>query len=158
MVYVWAAAFVLFLIAEAATVGLVSIWFALGSLAALLAAALEAPLWFQFILFICASGLILLGLRPFAQKFINTRKLPTNADRVIGMICPVTEAIDNILATGAVVVDGKTWTARSFDGSNLPVGTLVRPMSIQGVKLIVEPVSGPASEPEQNPDPMDFQL
>ncbi len=146
MVYIWITAFVLFIVAEAATVSLISIWFALGSAVALVAAALNAPLWFQFVLFIVTSGLVLLFLRPLAKRAISARKVPTNADRVIGMLCTVNEEIDNIAGTGAVSVDGKVWTARSADGSVIPSGTVVRALSIQGVKLIVEDVQRTAPQ------------
>ncbi|MGM9522302.1 MAG: NfeD family protein [Oscillospiraceae bacterium] len=144
MVYFWIAALVVFLAVEAATVSLVTIWFALGSLCALVAAVCGAQPWLQFVLFVVISGAVLAALRPLAKKYVNVRKKPTNADRVIGMVCPVTESIDNVAGTGAVSVDGKVWTARSANGAKIPEGVLVRPVSIQGVKLIVEEAKRPA--------------
>ncbi len=137
----WIIVMLLFLAVEAATVGLVSIWFAVGACAALIAAALGAQFWLQFIIFLAVSGIVLVTLRPFARKFLNVRKKPTNADRVLGVICPVTEDIDNIAGTGAVSVGGKEWTARSLTGVNIMAGSFVRVSSIQGVKLIVEPAA-----------------
>ncbi len=137
----WLIVMILFLALEAATVGLVSIWFAVGACAAMLAAALKAHFWLQFVIFLAVSGLVLLTVRPFAKKFLNVHQKPTNADRVLGVICPVTESIDNITGTGAVSVGGKDWTARSLTGENIAAGDYVRVASIQGVKLIVEPVS-----------------
>ena len=64
--------------------------------------------------------------------------VPTNADRVLGRTARVTETIDNDSASGAVYVDGKTWTARSADGSVLPAGSRVEIRRMEGVKLIVE--------------------
>ena len=145
MIYTWIAAILVFLVVEAATVGLVSIWFAFGSLCALIAAALGAGIWIQIGLFIVVSAVVMIVLRPLARKYINVRRKPTNADRVIGMICPVTEDIDNIAGTGAVTVDGKAWTARSANGEKIARGDLVRPVSIQGVKLIVEKVQKAAT-------------
>jgi membrane protein implicated in regulation of membrane protease activity len=138
VIAVWTIATVVLLLVEVATVSLVTIWFAIGSLCALVATILGAGFWAQIIIFIVVSGGVLALLRPLAKKYINGRKSPTNADRVIGMVCPVTEDIDNISGTGAVSVDGKVWTARSSSGENIPKGTLVKPVSIQGVKLIVE--------------------
>lgn len=140
MIVFWIAATVAFAALEAATVGLVSIWFAVGSVAALISAALGAHFWVQLIVFIAVSGVILAFLRPIARKYLKVRAKPTNADKVLGVICPVTEAIDNIVGTGAVSVGGKEWTARSLTGVNIPVGEYVRVTSIQGVKLIVETV------------------
>lgn len=139
MPIVWGAAAVLFLAVEAATVGLASIWFAIGSVCALIAALLNAPVWLQILWFAFISALTLLLTRPLARKYINNRSEATNADRVIGSSCRVTERIDNISGTGAVSADGKTWTARTADGTVVEPGTVVRVLDIQGVKLIVGP-------------------
>ena len=140
--YFWLAAFVALAALEAATVNLVSIWFAVGALAALIAAALGAPLWLQVTVFILASALSLALTRPLARRFLARRRVPTNADRVLGQTCEVTEAIDNTAGTGAVYVDGKTWPARSRSGAPIPAGTLVRAQAVEGVKLIVTELSG----------------
>ncbi|MBQ1729914.1 MAG: NfeD family protein [Oscillospiraceae bacterium] len=138
MMFFWIAAIVVFLIIEAATANLVTVWFAVGSAAALLAERLGAQIWLQALVFIAVSVGVLLTLRPFTRKYVNGSKHPTNADRVLGTVCPVTEDIDNIRGTGSVSVDGKVWSARTRDGANIEKGTLVRPVSIEGVKLIVE--------------------
>ena len=136
--FFWIAAIVVFLVIEAATANLVTVWFAVGSAAALLAERLGAQIWLQALVFIAVSVGVLLTLRPFTRKYVNGSKHPTNADRVLGTVCPVTEEIDNIRGTGSVSVDGKVWSARTRDGANIEKGTLVRPVSIEGVKLIVE--------------------
>lgn len=133
----WLVVMVLFLVVEAATVGLVCIWFAVGALAALIAALLGAEIWLQIVLFLVVSAVALYFTRPLAKKYINAKVEPTNADMVIGKECRVTEAIDNIAGTGAVYVDGKTWTARSESDEVIPEGTLVTAKRIEGVKLIV---------------------
>ena len=138
MEYVWIAALVIFIILEAVTVSLVSIWFAIGSLAALIAAFAGGQVWLQIVLFTVVSGLILVFLRPIAKRYLNVKWRPTNADRVIGQMCTVTERIDNIAGTGEVFVDGKAWSARSADGEPVDEGVKVIPVSIEGVKLIVE--------------------
>lgn len=133
----WLIVMVLFLVVEAATVGLVCIWFAVGALSALIAALLGAEIWLQIVLFLVVSAVALYFTRPLAKKYVNAKVEPTNADMVIGKECRVTEAIDNIAGTGAVYVDGKTWTARSESDEVIPEGTLVTAKSIKGVKLIV---------------------
>ena len=133
----WLVVMVLFLMVEAATVGLVCIWFAVGALAALIAALLGAEIWLQIVLFLVVSAVALYFTRPLAKKYVNAKVEPTNADMVIGKECRVTEAIDNIAGTGAVYVDGKTWTARSESDEVIPEGTLVTAKSSKGVKLIV---------------------
>lgn len=139
MLYVWVALFIVFAIVEAATVSLVTVWFAAGSLAAAAVMLLGGSVLVQIIVFLAVSGIVMAFLRPLLKRYINAGGVPTNADRVIGQTGSVTEKIDNVLGTGAVEVDGKVWTARSLDGACVEAGTLVRPVSIQGVKLIVEP-------------------
>lgn len=137
MTTLWLVIMVLFLIVEAATVGLVCIWFAVGALAALIVALLGAGIWLQIVIFIAVSALALYFTRPLVKKYVNSKVEPTNADMVIGKECRVTETVDNIAGTGAVYVDGKTWTARSESDEVIPEGTLVTAKSINGVKLIV---------------------
>ena len=136
--YFWLIAFVALGAVEAATAALTSIWFAVGALAAFVAAALGAGIWVQVVVFILASAAALAATRPLVRKFTAGRKEATNADRVIGQSVRVTEAIDNLAPSGAVYVDGKTWTARSSDGSFIREGAMVRVVSLKGVTLFVK--------------------
>ncbi len=139
MIWIWLAAMVVFMIIEAATMGLTAIWFALGALAALISAAVHAPIWLQAVWFIVVSCAVLALTRPFARKFINARSERTNADRVLGQTGIVTERIDNRQPSGIVKTGGKIWTARSDSGEPIEEGTEVRALRIEGVKLIVSP-------------------
>ena len=134
MSIVWVVLMVVFLVVEAATAGLTCIWFAIGSLAALIAALFDAQLWLQIVWFLVISFVTLYFTRPLVKKYVNSRSQPTNADMVIGKEALVTEA------TGAVSVGGKVWTARSADGGRIKSGAVVSVLRIEGVKLIVEPV------------------
>lgn len=136
----WAGLLVVFIVGEAATVGLASIWFAAGALAALICALLGGPLWLQIVLFLLLSALCLAAIRPLAQKHLNNKVEPTNADRVIGAEAIVTEDIDNLRAAGAVRIGGAIWSARSENDAPIPAGTLVRVLRIEGVKVFVEQV------------------
>ena len=140
MVIFWTAAAVVFLIVEAATAAMNSIWFMVGSLAALAAAALGAPLWTQVLLFIAMSGVCFAVLYPRLKNSLRRDRQATNADMVIGQECVVTQRIDNLAGTGAVSVGGRTWTARSLNGEAIEPGAVVTVGSIQGVKLMVSPV------------------
>ena len=135
---VWLILLLAFAAQEGVTVGLTSIWFAAGALAALIAALLHGPLWLQIALFLVVSILCLLAVRPLARKYINTQVQPTNADRVIGAEARVTEDIDNIQGKGAVSIGGIIWTARSDSDEVIPAGSLVRVLRIEGVKVFVE--------------------
>ena len=147
---VWLVLLLLFAGREAVTVGLTSIWFAAGALAALTAALLGGPLWIQITLFLAVSLLCLLAVRPLARRHLNSKVEHTNADRVIGAEAQVTEDIDNIHGKGAVIIRGMTWSARSEDGKPIPAGTLVRVLRIEGVKVFVERISAPVSAGEGN--------
>lgn len=145
MVTLWIVAAVVFLIIEAVTTAMSSIWFVAGALAALAAAALGAQAWTQVALFAGVSALCFAILYPRLKKLLRKDRQATNADMAIGRECVVTQRIDNLAGTGAVFMDGKTWTARSAGGEILEPGAIVVARSIQGVKLIVSPSgNGPA--------------
>ena len=135
----WSVLLILFIIAEAITVQLVSIWFAIGSLVALIANFCGANTLVQAALFLSVYRLRLFLLtRPLREKSSLTPKIQrTNIDRIIGERAIVTEEIDNLRATGIVKADGKSWSARSADGSIIPAGSVVEVQKIDGVKLIV---------------------
>ncbi len=138
LVWIWLALLIVFAIAEGVTVGLVSIWFAAGSAAALIVSALGGPLWLQIVLFLAVTALCLLALRPFARKILKPGYEATNADRAIGREAVVTEEIDNLKGLGAVSVGGVVWTARSTrEDVVIPAGATVRVERIEGVKLFV---------------------
>ena len=137
MSIVWVVIMVVFLVFEAATAGLTCIWFAIGALAALIAALFGAPIWLQLVCFFVVSVVTLYFTRPLVLKYVNSRSQPTNADMVIGKEALVTEAIDNVESAGAVAVGGKVWTARSENGEPIEVGSIVTVLRIEGVKLIV---------------------
>ena len=137
----WLVLLVVFLIAEAACpIHLVSIWFALGALVALLCAALGGPVWLQITLFVVVSGVLLALLWPLAKKFLNPQVTATNVDSVIGSVGLVTVAIDNVEALGQVKLGGMEWSARSTSGDPIGVGTEVRVDRVEGVKVYVTPV------------------
>ena len=136
----WIAAMILFVVVEAVTVGLASIWFAIGALAALICAMIGGPVWLQAIWFAVVSLIALILTRPLVKKFVNGRTVATNADRNIGRTAIVTERVDNLAATGSVKLDGVEWTARSTDDERtIPLDSQVVVREIRGVKLIVEP-------------------
>ena len=139
MSVIWLIAMVILLIVEAMVPGLISIWFAIGALAALISALFHAPVWLQLVWFFAISILTLVLTRPLVKKYVNSRVTPTNADVVIGKDAVVTERIDNLHSQGAVMLDGKVWTARTEkEQVTVEAGETVRVLRIEGVKLIVE--------------------
>ena len=138
MTILWAGLLLLFVIIEAITVQLVSIWFALGALGGVISAACKADFSVQIAVFLVLSIIALILTRPLVKKFFTSKLQSTNADRVIGKQAVVTEEINNIMANGSVKVLGNVWTARSADESIIPKDTIVIVEKIDGVKLIVK--------------------
>ena len=136
---IWLSLAVVFLMAEAATVTVVSLWFAAGSLAAMAAALLGGPVWLQALVFLAVSAMALTALRPLVRKYLTPKLTPTNIDSVIGSLGIVTAAIDNVAASGQVKLNGIEWTARSTSGDPIPAGIRVTVDRIEGVKVFVSP-------------------
>lgn len=141
MLVFWAVAIVVFGILEAITAQLVSIWFVIGSVGALIAAVCNAPIWMQIVVFIAISVLALLLTKPLVKKYIKPKMQKTNADRCIGSEGIVLEEINNLSATGQVKVNGNVWTARASSGEIIPVNTVVIIDKIEGVKLLVTKIN-----------------
>lgn len=141
--FVWLGLMILFLIAEGATVSLVSLWFAAGAVVAMFAALLGAGAWLQTGLFLVVSGALLLMLRPIVRRYLVPKITATNVDSLVGATGLVTVAIDNVTASGQVKLGAMEWTARSTTGENIPQGTLIRVDRIEGVKVYVTPVNVP---------------
>ena len=136
MTVAWAVAFVVFLIAEASTAAMVSIWFAGGALVAMFFAIFKFGFVAQLFAFVITSAVVLVLTRPIAKR-INDRKVPTNYELDVGKIAQVIERIDNTKNEGRVKLDGTFWTARSQEGVPIEEGTDVKVVSVDGSKLIV---------------------
>ncbi len=136
---IWLGLFIILIIIEIFTVGLTTIWFAGGSLAALLANVLGADIPIQIAVFLIVSCVLLIFTRPWAMKYLNKKRVKTNYESEIGKIIKLTQRVDNMNETGKSVVNGQEWTVRSKDdGEILEAGTLAKVVAISGVKLIVE--------------------
>ena len=139
MTVFWLVAMIAFFVVEAATVNLMTLWFAFGALAALITSLLGGELWLQIVVFIVVTVITLRPTRKLAKKYFSKNHQATNSDIVIGKDCIVVEEIDNLLSTGAVKCLGKEWTARSESGKKIVAGETVTAVAIEGVKLIVRP-------------------
>lgn len=137
LLWVWIALAVVFGVVEAATAQIVTIWFAIGAIGALIANAAGAGVTVQLSVFVAVSILTLIIARPYLKKFTKTEMQRTNADMYIGETAVVLEEIDNTRGTGQIKVKGSVWTARSRNNSVIPAGENVYVEKIEGVKLIV---------------------
>ena len=137
MLIFWIALLIVFVIVEAVTAQMVTIWFAAGAAAAMVAELLNAPVYLQWIIFVAVSAIALVATRPLVRKLTKVKSQPTNADRCIGQTAVVIEDINNIEGKGQVQVGGIIWTARSADGTVFAKDERVTVERIDGVKLIV---------------------
>ena len=135
----WLVLLLLFVFFEASTVSVVSLWFAVGALAAMAASLLGAQLWLQVVIFVAVSVILLCALRPLVKKWFTPKLTRTNIDSVIGSQGIVTGDIDNALAQGQVKLGAMEWTARSTTGAPIPKGTQIKVDRIEGVKVFVSP-------------------
>lgn len=137
LLWIWIALAVIFGVVEAATAQIVTIWFAVGAVGAIIANVVGADTTVQLIVFAAVSILALIIARPYLKKFTKTEMQRTNADRCIGETAIVIEEINNTQGTGQVKVSGNVWTARSGSHAVIPAGEKVTVERIEGVKLIV---------------------
>lgn len=133
----WLIILAILIFIEILTLGLTTIWFAGGALVAFIVSLFYDNLLLEVVLFLIVSMVLLYFTRPLVLKYFNPKRTKTNYEGVIGKEAKVIIAIDNMNATGQVVVDGQVWSAKSFEGVNIVEGTKVRVQGIAGVKLIV---------------------
>lgn len=135
---IWIALIIIFAAIEIATVGLTSIWFAGGALAALLCDILGLGIVGQFIVFVAVSLVLLFFTRPWALKYFKPHLVRTNYEEHIDQNVCITETVDNIKGTGTAVLKGQEWTARAYeDGKIFEAGSIVKVKEIRGVTMYV---------------------
>ena len=137
---IWLIVFGISLVVEFMIPGLISIWFALGSLVAYVTYLCHLPVAVQVVVFVITSLIAILFSRPLAKK-LQGKGSATNADRMIGQTGIVTQDINPIENTGQVKVLGQIWSATSETGMPIEKNTLITVLEIKGVKLIVKPQS-----------------
>ena len=136
----WLILIIVLIVLEIITLGLTTIWFAGGALAGFILSMLNVSPVLQWAAFCAVSLILLFCTRPWALRYFNNQKKEkTNVDSLIGKTADVTSAISNLEAQGEAVVNGAAWTARSEEDSvEIPEGTHVEIVAVQGVKLIVK--------------------
>ena len=136
---IWLIITVVMSVIELMTMGLVTIWFAAGSVVALLLSLIGAPMWLQIAAFLVVSVVVLILVRPIAMTHFNNRLKKTNIDAIIGRKLIAKTDIDNLHGTGKVDMDGSTWLAASnIDNIVIKAGEEVKVVEVRGAKLIVE--------------------
>ena len=136
---VWLVLLVILIVIELITMGLTTIWFAGGALAAALVSIPGTPVVLQVIVFLIVSLVLLFFTRPVAVKYFNKDRVRTNIEGMIGRQAIVVSEINNVEGIGQVNTGGMEWSARSsYHNVVLPVGAVVTVLGVDGVKLIVE--------------------
>jgi len=135
--YYWLIVVAVCILVELATMGLTSVWFAVGATVAYIVSLLGGETIVQIIVFLVVSLVALFITRPIAVKYFNSDRVKTNADSLIGREAVVVEKIDNVTNAGRVMVSGQEWAAQSKDGDVIDEKTIVVIESIMGVRLIV---------------------
>ncbi|MGI5958193.1 MAG: NfeD family protein [Massiliimalia sp.] len=137
---IWGIILVLLIVVETMTAQLVSIWFAVGALAAFITSLFTNNLTIEISVFLAVSIVLLLVTRPFINKIPKGKAAATNADSSIGQVGIVIEPIDNLRETGRIQLNGLTWNARSVQNETIPTSNKVTVVRIEGVTAWVEPV------------------
>ncbi len=140
-VFIWLAVIVVTIVIEIITVGLTSIWLTGGGLAALIVCLLGGHWGLQLAVFFIVTFVLIYFTRPWALKYIESRKTATNYEEVIGKTVRIIEAVDNVRETGKAIYNGMEWTARAEeDAETFSVDEQARVVKVQGVKLILEKI------------------
>ena len=138
MPLVWLILAVVLGVAEAVTISLISIWFAIGAVAAIIPAYFGVPIWGQILVFLAVSAISFAFTKRFFKDIVKVKKQPTNSDSLIGTDGIVTAEINNLEGNGKVYISGLTWSAKSQNGETIPEGAVVTARKIEGATLIVE--------------------
>lgn len=137
--WAWLCIIVVCIIIEASTMGLTTIWFAIGAIVAWITNNLGFELQVQVFVFLVVSILCLVVTRPIAVKKLKIGKTRTNADSIIGECVKVITTINNINNEGTVKARGQMWSAKAYDNDDIiEKDEVVCVREIVGVKLIVE--------------------
>jgi membrane protein implicated in regulation of membrane protease activity len=140
---IWLVLFVAMLIIEAVGPALVSIWFALGAVIALILSFIpEVAWWIEVIVFVVISIATLLALRPILKRYIKRNNYNTNIDSFTGKRGYVIEDII-YLRPGAVKIGDVSWTAIPVNKDEKIVeNEIIEVVAVNGNKLIVKKVEG----------------
>ncbi|MCR5599404.1 MAG: NfeD family protein [Ruminococcus sp.] len=140
-VLIWAIAVVAFVIAEVATVQLVSIWLAAGAFVTMIVSYFyDIPAILQLGIFIISSTVFLLLSFPMLRSWRNNKFVATNSELDVGKHATVIETISSKKGTGRVTLNGVNWSAvPENESETIPEGTIVIVVKVMGAKLIVKP-------------------
>lgn len=140
---IWLILLVISLIIEAATMGLTTVWCAVGCLVGIILDLCHVDVMIQIIAMIVVTVISFIVCIIWIKPMVDARRMgkiqPTNADRVIGHEGVVIKTIDPVAGKGQIKVDGQIWSAKCE--VSVEEGKKVRVLSLEGVKAVVEPIA-----------------
>ena len=137
---IWLIASGIFFICEIITVGFLVFWLGVGALIAMIVSLFTSNIIVQMSVFVISSGLLIFATRPLVNKISKKDVVPTNVYSLIGKKAIVTEEINWVTGKGLIKFEGEVWSAKSKEQVNIPVGSEVEIVSIEGVKAFVKPI------------------
>ena len=137
---IWLITSGIFFICEIITVGFLVFWLGVGALIAMLVSFFTSNIIIQMSVFVISSGLLILLTRPLVNKISKKDVVPTNVYSLIGKKAIVTEEINWVTGKGLIKFEGEVWSAKSKEQINIPAGSEVEIVSIEGVKAFVKPL------------------
>lgn len=141
----WLIASGVFFIGEIITVGFLLFWFGVAGLIAMVVSFFTSNIIVQMTVFIISSVILIFATKPFVKKFVNKKTVVTNALSIVGKKGIVLQEVDTM--KGQVKIGGEIWSAQceangdEIDSVSIPVGSEVEVTKIEGVKVIVKPIS-----------------
>ena len=137
---IWLIASGIFFVCEIITVGFLVFWLGIGALIAMLISFFTSNVIIQMSVFVISSGLLIFATRPLVSKISRKDITPTNVYSLIGKKAIVTEDIDWTTGKGQIKFEGEVWSAKNKEQINIPAGSEVEIVSIEGVKAFVKPL------------------
>ena len=137
---IWLIMLIIFVVIEIISTGITSVWMAVASGAAAVSAALDAPAWLQFVVFVGTSFILFAFVRPKVKRSYDLKKRRNSEQTLVGDRGLVISEVDNLKRIGLVRIRGREWNARcNENGVVLPEGTVVRIIEVLEDMVIVRP-------------------
>lgn len=137
---VWLIASGIFFIIEIFTVGFLIFWLGIGALFAMIVSFFTQNIIVQTAVFVISSSILIFATKPLVNKFTKKDIVPTNVYSIVGKKAIVIEDIDWTTGKGQIKTQGEVWSAKTNEQINIPKGTEVEIVSIEGVKAYVKPL------------------
>ncbi len=137
---IWLIASGVFFILEIITVGFLIFWLGIASLITMIVSFFTSSIIFQITVFVISSGILIFATKPLVEKLTKKDSVQTNVYSIIGKKAIVIEDIDWNKGTGQIKIGGEVWSAKTNEQIDIPKGSEVEVVDIDGVKAFVRPL------------------